>query len=286
MTRLVPVKFTLFGNDMPRIAMSRIAKSGIAITRIASLPVGALVALGLVATPATAQKKAAPRAKAAATKTREPAIAPSCPLPAGEVLVTMLTSLGPVEIALDEKRAPVTAGNFLAYVDQKRMDGATFYRVMKTGDPAKQEGVVQGGQRIAGKHLPPIAHEPTSVTGLRNVQGAISMARGAPGSATSDFFIMMNDIPAFDADPSKPGDNLGYAAFGHIAKGMALIRQIYGLPIDPTKGPMTGQMLADPVTITAARRTPLRKAEDPACAAPVPAPAAAPVPATTTAPVQ
>ena len=235
--------------------------------------IAALALTALHSAPALAQKKPAPRAKAAAAKSVEPVIAPSCPLPGGETLVTLLTSLGPIEVALDKQRAPVTAGNFLAYVDQKRMDGATFYRVMKTGEPAKNEGVVQGGQRIAGKHLPSIAHEPTSVTGLRNVQGAISMARGTPGSATSDFFIMMNDIPAFDADPAKPGDNLGYAAFGHIAKGMDLIRQIYGLPIDPAKGPMTGQMLAEPVTITAARRTPLLKADDPACAAPsVPTP--------------
>lgn len=244
------------------------------------IPLTALAALSLSSSPALAQKKSAPQSKAAAAKVAQPivaqpTIAPACPLPGGETLVTLVTSLGPIEFALDKQRAPITAGNFLNYVDQKRMDGATFYRVMKTGEPAQKEGVVQGGQRTPGKPLPPIAHEPTSLTGLRNVKGAIAMARGAPGSATGDFFIMMNDIPAFDADPSKPGDNLGYAAFGHVAKGMELIQQIYGLQIDPSKGPMTGQMLAEPVTITTVRRTPLRKADDPACTAPA-APASTP----------
>lgn len=247
---------------------------------IAALPAVLLMGLAISATPALAQKKAP--ARAAAKKAAEPAIAAACPLATGETLVTLLTSLGPIEFALDKQRAPVTAGNFLAYVDQKRMDGATFYRVMKTGEPSKNEGVVQGGQRTPGKPLPPIAHEPTSVTGLRNVKGAISMARGAPGTASGDFFVMMNDIPAFDADPAKPRDNLGYAAFGHVSKGMEIIQQIYTLPIDPTKGPMTGQMIAQPITITAARRTPLRKASDPAClATPAqPQPATQPVPPT------
>ena len=93
-------------------------------------------------------------------------------------------------------RAPVTTANFLRYVDAKRFDGQTFYRAMKIGDG----GLIQGGVRSdARKLFPPIAHEPTSQTGLKNVAGAIVMANGGPGTARSDFFILLDDQPAFDA---------------------------------------------------------------------------------------
>lgn len=240
-------------------------------------------ALTLIATPALAQKKVSPRTKAAANAVAVPAIPPVCPLATGETLVTLLTSQGPIELALDVKRAPITAGNFLKYVDQKRMDGAIFYRVVKMGDGSAQQGLVQGGQRNPGKLLPPIAHEPTNVTGLSNVAGAISMARAEPGTATSDFFIMVSDLTSLDADPSKPGDNQGYAAFGHVTKGMDVARQIHAQPIDPAKGPMVGQMLASPITVTAVRRTPLLDAHAPSCHADT-SPAAAPSPAPTAPP--
>lgn len=228
--------------------------------------------------PALAQKKSKP--KPAITKPAEPALPAVCPLATGETLVTLVTSKGPIEVAIDAQRAPITGGNFLRYVDSRKMDGALFYRVMKLGAEGSGEGVIQGGQRNPEKIMPAIAHEPTTQTGLSHVEGSLSMARGAPGSATSDFFVMMKDIKAFDANPSQPGDNLGYAVFGHVTKGMDIVRAIYADPIDPAKGPLVGQMLAAPVDIKRARRTPLLKADDPTCVAatqPVPeAPAATP----------
>ncbi|MEI9928079.1 MAG: peptidylprolyl isomerase [Sphingomonas sp.] len=82
--------------------------------------------------------------------------------------------------------------------------------------------------------LPPIRHEPTTLTGLKHLDGTISTARLAPGSARGDFTISVGDQPSFDADPSKPGDNLGYAAFGHVVEGMDVVMKIFDAPVSPT----------------------------------------------------
>jgi len=106
--------------------------------------------------------------------------------------------------------------------------------------------------------LPPIAHEPTSKTGVHHVDGTISMARLAPGTASGDFFITVGDIPSMDADPSQPGDNVGFAAFGHVVEGMDVVRHILDDATSPTagEGVMKGQMLAEPVKIVSVRREP------------------------------
>ncbi|HEY0446779.1 MAG TPA: peptidylprolyl isomerase, partial [Allosphingosinicella sp.] len=96
----------------------------------------------------------------------------------------------------------------------------------------------------------------TSRTGLSHVDGAISMARHEPGSATADFFITVGAMPAMDADPGQPGDNLGFAVFGRVVEGMDVVRRILDAPTSPTEGEgvMKGQMLASPVRILTARR--------------------------------
>jgi peptidyl-prolyl cis-trans isomerase A (cyclophilin A) len=101
--------------------------------------------------------------------------------------------------------------------------------------------------------LKPIAHEPTTVTGLSHVDGAISMARGDPGTATADFFVVIGDLVSLDAQPN--GD-LGYAVFGHVVNGMDAVHVIFGQPRSSTAGVgvMKGQMLAMPVKILTARR--------------------------------
>lgn len=213
--------------------------------------------------PALAQKKSRP--KPAILKPVEPPIPAVCPLKTGETLVTIITSKGNIEVAADTIKAPITAGNFLGYVDSRKMDGARFYRSVRMGDTTSGEGLIQAGQADPKKLLPPIAHEPTNQTGFSNVKGAISMARGAPGTATSDFFIMTSDLTSLDADPAKAGDNVGYAVFGRVTKGMDVVNAIHMDPIDPLKGNLIGQMLANPIEIIRARRTPLFKADDPAC---------------------
>jgi peptidyl-prolyl cis-trans isomerase A (cyclophilin A) len=158
-------------------------------------------------------------------------------------------------LELEKERAPITTANFLKYVDQKRFDGINFYRVVKV-QPGF--GLVQAGVRNDPKRvLHNIAHEPTTKTGLHHEDGTISMARAAPGTASGDFFIMVGAAPTMDADPSQPGDNQGYAAFGHVVEGMDLVRKLLDAPTSATAGPaaMKGQMLVAPVKILTARRS-------------------------------
>jgi len=172
------------------------------------------------------------------------------------VRVSLTTTLGPIVVELDRAHAPVTTANFLRYVDQKRFDGIVFYRRMKLGDG---QGLVQAGTRgDPTRALKPIAHEPTNVTGIKHLAGTISMARWAPGTATGDFSILASDMPSLDADLAAPGDNAGYAAFGHVVEGMDVVRKLLDAPTSPTLGEgfMKGQMIAAPVKIISAKRAP------------------------------
>ena len=162
-------------------------------------------------------------------------------------------------VALETGRAPVTARNFLRYADEKRLDGTVFYRAMRLDWGEQPNGLIQGGTQGDPKRiLPPIAHEPTSETGVKHTKGAISMARYEPGTATGDFSILLSDMEGLDADPAATDPELraGYAAFGHVVSGMEVVRAIWGAPTDPGKGEgwMKGQMLADPVKIVSVRR--------------------------------
>ena len=184
-------------------------------------------------------------------------IRPDAAAPDTRPYVALVTDRGTIVVRLEDKRAPVTAANFLRYVDAKRMDGFKFYRSTRSWGPASQ--LVQAGNRgDARRNFPPIAHEPTNVTGLTNCKGALSMARLAPGDATSDFFLLLSDIKGFDADPRLGGDNAGFAVFGEIVAGGDIAEQIYAAPTSPTagQGVMVGQMLEPQVTIKTARRVP------------------------------
>jgi peptidyl-prolyl cis-trans isomerase A (cyclophilin A) len=171
--------------------------------------------------------------------------------------VALVTSMGRIVVELDTVHAPVTARNFLHYVDTRRYDGQQIYRSMKTGENI---GLIQGGVVTDGRLLyPPIAHEPTSQTGLSHVTGAISAPRGAVGTARSDFTIMASDLHYLDAGPeSGSGDGLGYAVFGRVVEGMDIVRAILNAPTSPTEGAgaMRGQMLMPRVRIVSARRVP------------------------------
>jgi peptidyl-prolyl cis-trans isomerase A (cyclophilin A) len=191
----------------------------------------------LLATPALAQT--APLTAAA------PAIIPTDDL----VRVRITTSAGPIVVALDRRRAPRTVANFLAYVDGGKFDGEGFYRAMPYG----AGGLIQGGITSDARKLrAPVAHEPTSVTGLHNVSGSLVMARDTPGSARSDFFILTTDIPAFDATAADPG----FAVFGRVLEGMDVVKAIFAAPRSPTRGIgiMKGQMLQPAVRIVKAAR--------------------------------
>jgi peptidyl-prolyl cis-trans isomerase A (cyclophilin A) len=194
--------------------------------------------LGLLALPAVAQTAPAPA---------------SAPKPLPRVVLT--TSAGAIVVEVDNVHAPVTGNNFLRYVDQKRLDGATFYRTVKVQD---HFGFVQFGVNGApGKVLPPIRHEPTTQTGIKHVDFTLSSPRLAPGTARGDFTIMLGDQPSFDADPTRPGDNLGYAAFAHVVEGREVVLGIFDAPVSPTasvRGSFKGEVPAVPVKIITARR--------------------------------
>lgn len=177
------------------------------------------------------------------------------------VAVEIVTEKGTIALALDAKHAPVTTANFLRYADQKRFDGTVFYRSMKLAWGPPPNGLIQAGtQGDPRRVLKPIAHEPTSATGVLHKAGTISMARYAPGTATGDFSIMLADMPALDADPAAadPERRAGYAAFGRVTAGMDVVRAIWEGPISPTKGvgAMKGQMLEPPVRVLRVRRVP------------------------------
>ena len=148
--------------------------------------------------------------------------------------------------------APVTAANFLRYVDARKYDGGAFYRAVRDGGG----GTIQGGASPKARPFRPIEHEPTSKTGLKHKVGTISMGRLAPGSATSDFFICASAQPYLDAHPGGKGDNLGYAAFGQVVEGMGVVRAILALRTDGKAliPAMKGQMLNPPVPILAMKR--------------------------------
>ena len=171
------------------------------------------------------------------------------------VKVVMTTELGPITIALQSERAPVTAGYILKHVDEKRLDGAAFYRAYKI-TPDGSIGLVQAGIQDGRKLLPPVAHEPTTTTGLTHDEGAVSLARAAPGTAQAQFFFILGSLKALDANPAGPGDNLGFAVFGRVTEGMDVVRKILNVPISATKGEgvMKGQMIETPVKIISVNR--------------------------------
>jgi peptidyl-prolyl cis-trans isomerase A (cyclophilin A) len=176
---------------------------------------------------------------------------------AGVVAVQLVTALGAIVLELRGDRAPITAGNFLQYVDQKLLDGASFYRAAHyEGRPT--DGLIQGGLTYTHREraLPPIAHESTTQTGLRHTDGVISMARYAPGSATCEFFICVGANASLDADPGATGDNAGFAAFGRVVQGMDVVGTIWTAPTSPTEGEgvFRGQMLDPQIPIVRAAR--------------------------------
>uniref|UniRef100_B0SXR8 peptidylprolyl isomerase n=1 Tax=Caulobacter sp. (strain K31) TaxID=366602 RepID=B0SXR8_CAUSK len=185
-----------------------------------------------------------------------PAPAAPTPAPKPPVYVALETPQGRIVIQLAVAQAPITTANFLRYVDRKLYDKATFFRASRAPG-AVEYGLIQGGLQNVGA-LPPVAHEPTTQTGLKHTDGAVSIARTAPGTATSDFFICVGDAPYLDANPAATGDNLGFAAFGRVVEGMDVVKKILALPtpgkaINPV---MKGQILDPPVPITSARRAP------------------------------
>ena len=169
-----------------------------------------------------------------------------------EVAVRIETPLGNIDLAIDAKRAPITASNFLKYVDGHFYDGGRFHRATRPDNytPAPpnrppmeiiQASINPDRRKDAFAAIP---LERTSVTSLKHVAGTVSMARAAQAdTATSDFFICLDDQPSLDFGGHRFDDSQGAAAFGRVVKGMDVVRRIQQQPVQ-------GQSLAPPVTIT------------------------------------
>ena len=171
--------------------------------------------------------------------------------------VVIDSAMGPIGVLLDLGRAPISAGDFLNYVDRGLYAGGAFYRTVRPDDdlkPIKIE-VVQGGLTDDSKYLDPIAHEPTSLTGLRHRNGTISIARDAVGTGTAAaFFVCIGDQPELDFGGKRNPDGQGFAAFGHVTNGMKLIREMGALKTQGPPGSSEGELIASPVQILGARR--------------------------------
>ena len=180
------------------------------------------------------------------------------------VALSMDTAFGVVSIEVYPEQAPVTATNFLSYVDAGKYDSASFYRVVRMDNQAQNNikiEVIQGGlgMEAAEGRFPDIAHETTEATGLKHVDGAISMGRLAPGTASSEFFICIGDQPDLDYGGKRYPDGQGFAAFGKVISGMDIVRKIHNGKTDmPPPGARleytSGQSLVEPVLIKSIRR--------------------------------
>lgn len=161
-------------------------------------------------------------------------------------LVEIETPRGNIVVELYLDKAPVTAGHFLELVRRGIYDGSNFYRVVRTGNESNPINiqVIQGG--VGDSELPAdiqaIPHENTDQTGIRHLDGVISMARSKPGTAKSEFFICVNDQPELDIRGRRNPDGQGFAAFGRVVKGIDVVRSIWSSPIQ-------GERLNPPVRI-------------------------------------
>jgi len=189
---------------------------------------------------------------------------PTFDLAPGEVGVGIETSKGTFYIAVDTEHAPITAANFLKYVDGGFYTRGRFHRATRPDNYAvslpnrPMMNIIQGGINPARRSegFPAIPLERTSVTGLKHVTGTVSMARGAPDTATSDFFVLLDDQASLDFGGLRFDDGQGGAAFGHVLSGLDVVRAIQQQPVD-------GQNLSGPVAIfrvwrLEARNTPPR----------------------------
>jgi peptidyl-prolyl cis-trans isomerase A (cyclophilin A) len=150
--------------------------------------------------------------------------------PAFAQKVLIQTERGDIVLQLFSDKAPVSSKNFLKYVNEHRYNGAAFYRVVRLDNQPDKKvkiEVIQGGLGDdSTKTLPRIIHETTAVTGLKHLDGTLSMARNGPGTAGSEFFICINNQPELDYGGKRNPDGQGFAAFGKVLSGMSIVKQV------------------------------------------------------------
>lgn len=168
------------------------------------------------------------------------------------VRVVVETEMGAFELEVYVDRAPVTAANFLRYVDGGSYDDGTFFRTVHADNQPEDSiriAVVQGGRNPESEveSFPPIPLERTSETGILHEDATVSMARGGPDTATQSFFICIGDQPSLDFGGMRNPDGQGFAAFGRVVAGMDVVRTIH-------QSPYAAQQLTPPVRIVRAYR--------------------------------
>lgn len=174
-------------------------------------------------------------------------LAPTIQAQNGRVKIIIETSAGKIEAELDSVHAPLSVANFLRYVDAHRYDSGRFHRTVTPENQPQNNvkiEVIQGGANpgMERSGWPPVTLERTSLTGLKHLDGTLSMARAGPETATSDFFICIGPQPELDFAGKRNADGQGFAAFGLVTKGMEVVRLIQRSAAD-------GQNLKPPVTI-------------------------------------
>jgi len=180
----------------------------------------------------------------------------------GTVRVKVQTELGDIVLEVDQAKAPVTAANFLRYVEAGHYDGGTWHRTVKMDnqpESAIKIEVIQAGVNAdrAKDGFPAVALERTNKTGLLHKDGVISMARGGADSATSGWFICINDQPSLDFGGMRNPDGQGFAAFGRVVSGMDVVRKIQAAPSSTTRVTNTeAQRLTPPIKVVTVTRVP------------------------------
>jgi peptidyl-prolyl cis-trans isomerase A (cyclophilin A) len=151
--------------------------------------------------------------------------------------VVIETKFGDIEVELYPDQAPKTVAAFLKYIDSGYYNNAAFYRVLRDDEQpsdAPKSEIIQGGiwktNYKLSASLPGIPHESTQQTKILHTDGTISLARQAPGTANTEFFICVGDQPGFNYGGANNPDGQGYAAFGKVVKGMDVVRSIYDAP--------------------------------------------------------
>ena len=173
-------------------------------------------------------------------------------------VVVLETEKGTIEMEVDGGRAPATAANFLRYVDAGFFDGGTVNRAVRPDNTVRHDVEIQVIQfqidaARERQAFPPIPLERTSVTGLKHVDGTISMARNGPDTATGSFSIVIGDQPEMDFGGRRNPDGQGFAAFGHVVRGMDVVKAIQASPTGRS-GPYGTESLSPPIRILKAYR--------------------------------
>lgn len=163
------------------------------------------------------------------------ALALALPQQPAKPTVIIDTPLGAITVELEPDKAPETVRNFLRYVDAGHYKDARFHRTVTMANQPDNKvkiEVIQGGvgAKFAKTDFPAIKLERTDKTGLKHLDGTISMARNGPDTATSDFFLCIGPQPELDFGGKRNPDGQGFAAFGRVVKGMDVVRAIQGKP--------------------------------------------------------